>query len=314
MNVLVTGGLGFQGQRLTQELLRRSHTVFVVATPSERSRRVAAMFRRPASEPYLAWGSVTDPILMRAALEGRDVVVHMAAMANPEACREDPQGAMAVNVGGTQTVLEALRELGDRSPRLVHVSSCEVYGPAIGIARQDELAPMRPPTVYAVSKCAADRLVYAYMQTYGVRAVIIRPCNIYGPGQKAGIHGGVIPTMVARARAGQPLQIRGDGTQTREFMHVRDVVDVYVNLVEHDVRPRYGAVNVSVNDEVSVQHLADVVAARYGVPVEHVAARPGEVSRFALDTSEARYLGLIPEFPLSFDVGLEGYMAWAEGA
>lgn len=316
MNVLVTGGLGFQGWHLTTALIGLGHMVTALATPSQRSRdRIMA----PADDRLrVVWGSVTDPIMVRAALEDQDVVVHMAAMANPEACMERPQDAMAVNVGGTQMVLDALRALGDRSPRLVHVSSCEVYGPVIGDvtrAYQDELAPMCPPTIYAASKCAADRLVYAYVKTFGLHAMIVRPCNIYGPGQAAGAYGGVIPTMVARGLAGQPLQIRGDGSQSREFMHVRDVTSIYVRLVEGNVRPsRHVAVNVGMGDRRSVKGLADALAWRLDVAIEYVPSRPGEVREFNLDTSEAHAMGLLPASPVELSSGLDEYIAWARKA
>lgn len=306
MKVLITGGLGFQGWHLTNALVDRGHDVTVLATPSKRSRDRGVV-------PAVVWGSVTDPVIVRAAFEDQDVVVHMAAMANPEACRERPMDAVAVNAGGTHVVLEALRALGpSTAPRLVHVSSCEVYGAVVGDATQDELAPMLPSTVYAMSKCAADRLVYAYMKTYDLRAVIVRPCNIYGLGQRAGEHGGVIPTMVFRALAGQPLQIRGDGSQCREFMHVSDVTDVYTRLVEVEIRPRFGAVNVSMGDQISVVSIAEAIAARLHARIEFGPSRPGEVSRFSLETSEARAFGLIPLLPKAFQDGLHEYITWAQ--
>ena len=275
----------------------------------------------------VVWGSGTDPHVVRAAVEGQDVVVHMAAKANPEWCMEYPVDAWAINVGGTQTVLEALRP--HPTCRLVHVSSCEVYGAPdpddwrrehCGSCdgdggpddyQQDEASPMRPSTIYAASKCAADRLVYAYIKTYGTRATIVRPCNIYGPGQRAGGHGGVIPTMVARSLAGLPLVVRGDGRQTREFMHVTDVTGVYTRLIEDDVRVPDHVVNVGSGQRISIMEIAMAIQREFGTAIDTAPARPGEVREFRLSSFMAQAHHLMPPRMRPFDRGLDEYIAWA---
>ena len=313
VNVLITGGLGFQGRHLTASLVGRGHTVTIVATPSVRSREAAwdGSTTPGSSRPgaRIVWGSVLNSQVIQAAVEEQDVIVHMAAMTNPEACWERPYDAFAVNVGGTQTILEALRE----TPcRLVHVSSCEVYGaPDLLDPSQDEASPMRPSTVYAASKCAADRLVYAYTQSYDVRATIVRPCNIYGPGQRAGAHGGVIPTMVTRALLKLSLQVRGRGEQRREYMHVTDVTDVYTRLVERDVSVPGGVINVGSGQGVAVIDIARAIQRALGARIDYVTARPGEVREFRLDSSQARRHGLLPSACVPFDRGLDDYIMWA---
>lgn len=300
MNILITGGSGFQGRHLARHLVARGHDVSILSTPSARSREAII----PASR---VWGSITDRALVRDAVESRDVIVHMAAIANPLRAMRDPDLTYRINVLGTQILLDAIVRDENQS-RLIHASSCEVYGPSDG-RLQDEDAPMNPPSIYAASKCAADRLVYAYTKTFGVNAVIVRPCNIFGPEQAAGTYGAVIPTFVSRALQGRSLVVHGDGQQSREYMYVDDIVHVYTTIIEQGW-PQQRVFNVGSGVCVTIKEIAEYVAGHFSVPITFGPSRSGEVSGFTLNSRRAAEAwGFIPSVP--FRDGLNHYLAWA---
>ena len=299
MRLLVTGGAGFQGRQLVAHWLQAGHEVTVLNTYSEAAERAAADLARDAR---LVWGSVTDKEIVHKTARGQDVVVHLAARISVDESIADPAAILSVNVMGTFNVLEAVRGEG---ARMIYASSCEAYGYAKPpVTEQSELRPHSP---YAASKAAADRLCYAYYKTYGVDVTILRPCNIYGEGQKADRGGAVIPTMVGRGLAGQPIMLAGDGSQRREYMHVSDLVaayDLFLNATGHG-----GEIfNVGTGETISIKDIADVVSAKLGVPVEHHEARPGEVLGFGLESSKARALGFSPQ--VGFEDGLSRYIEW----
>lgn len=303
MRVLVTGGAGFQGSRLVAHWLQAGHEVTVLNTYSEAAERAAANLGHDAR---LVWGSVTDKEIVHKTARGQDVVVHLAARVSVDESIADPGSVLSVNVTGTFNVLEAVRETG---ARLLYASSCEVYGYVEPpLTEQSELRPHSP---YAASKAAADRLCYAYYKTYEVDVTILRPCNIYGEGQKADRGGAVIPTMVGRAVTGQPVIVAGDGSQQREYMHVSDLVaayDVFMNAPGHA-----GEIfNLGTGENIAIKDIANAVAAKLGVPIEHHAARPGEVPGFGLESSKARGLGFRPK--VRFEEGLARYIEWRKDA
>ena len=202
---------------------------------------------------------------------------------------------------------ELLRE--ERYATLIHFSSSEGYGSAEYVP-MDEAHPLVPSTPYAASKVAGDQIVLSYHHTYGVDAGIVRPFNNFGPRQNAGTYAGIIPIVVHRAMAGVPVQIFGDGEQTRDFVFVRDTADAAVRTyAEPGTRGRI--MNVASGREVTVNELVRqlLVALDSDVPVEHVGARLGDVRRHAADISLARKLiGFAPR--TSLHDGLAETVAW----
>lgn len=299
MRVLVTGGAGFQGSHLVANWLAAGHDVTILNTYSEAAERAAGRF---VGDARVVWGSVTDKEIVWKTARQQDVIVHLAARISVDESIADPESILSVNVTGTFNVLEAVRQTG---ARLIYASSCEAYGFAKSpVTEQGELRPHSP---YAASKVAADRLCYSYYQTYGVNVTVLRPCNIYGEGQKAERGGAVIPTFVGRALAGQPVIIRGDGSQAREYMHVSDAVAAYDLFL--DTRGVEGEIfNIGTGETISIKEIANVVADQLGVSVEFGAARPGEVQGFRMESSKAKRLGFSPK--VGFKEGLSRYIQW----
>jgi dTDP-glucose 4,6-dehydratase len=298
MRLLVTGGAGFQGRHLVAKWIEAGHDVTTLNTFSEASERAVAAWD---FRPRVVWGSVTDKEVVLKTIRDQDVVIHLAARVSVDESIVSPYDVLAVNVMGTLNVLEAVRATG---ARLIYASSCEVYGYAASVLSEE--SPLRPHSPYAASKAGADRLCYAYHSTFGVDVIVLRPCNVYGAGQKAESGGAVIPTFVNRALAGQPIKVSGDGSQRREYMHVDDLVAAY-DLFLNSTNP--GAIfNVGTGETVAIRDIAEIVSQRLGNKVEYQPPRPGEVEGFMLDSSRARANGF--ESTVRFKDGLADYIEW----
>jgi dTDP-glucose 4,6-dehydratase len=304
MKVLITGGAGFQGSHIAEQCLRDGHDVTILNTFSEEAKRETERFRGDVST---VWGSVTDPEIVKKTLRGQDVVIHLAARINVDESIAAPSSFLHTNLTGTYNVLEGVRE---QACRLIYASSCEVYG-SVGPTPAGEESALRPHSPYAASKAAADLLCSAYRKTYGIDVTILRPCNIFGPRQKSGSGGAVIPIFVHRALAGKPLVVYGVGEQRREYMYVDDLVAAY-KLVLDRTDLQGEVINVASGESPSIREIAEYIGERLNAPLEYGPSRPGEVMAFELDSGKAVRLGFSPK--VSFWKGLRKYMRWAEAA
>ncbi len=285
--------------RAAKNQLRLSDTTTILNTYSQNSAHNINSLARDIS---VVWGSVTDPEIVEKTVRDQDLVVHMAARINVDESIEAPASFLAANVMGTYNVLEAVRQ---QECRLVYSSTCEVYGAHQGAVA--ETSDLRPHSPYAASKAAADRLCFAYCQTYGVEAVIVRPSNVYGPRQKRGKGGAVIPIFVERALEHRPLTVFGTGEQRREYLHIEDLVRGY-KLVIGRTDLAGEVVNFGTADTPSIKELAEFISVQLDTPVEYLPARLGEVPGFRLDSSKAADLGFAPHVP--FWEGLNQYIQW----
>lgn len=198
MRVVVTGGTGFIGRNLV-EFLATGRRVDVVVLSRSRG------------------FDVLDPGAVLEATKGVDIVYHLAAYAKPAESILNPSEAFRVNVWGTLNLLEACRR---HNFSMVYVSTCEIYGDSRAPIKEDH--PINPPNPYAASKAAADRICYSYHRSYGLDVKILRLFNPYGPYQQLNK---VIPTFYFQARRGEPLTVYGDGSDTRDYTYIKDVVD-----------------------------------------------------------------------------------------
>jgi NDP-hexose 4,6-dehydratase len=307
--VLVTGADGFIGSHLVERLLDAGHEVAavvrgtsVVGTSELRLRNLAAVRGRLAA--VLAMDIAGGDATARMAEFAPQWVFHLAAEAWVERSFTQPSEVLRTNLGGTMAVLQLARS----SPgieRLVVTSSSEIYGTAQA-ERIDEGHPLNPTSPYAASKLAADRMAFAYVQTYGLQIAIVRPFNCYGPRHTYD----VIPKFIARALAGQPLTVFGDGSQARDFTYVDDMVDAFVLAATHPEAVGR-AVNFGSGASITIAALAARIVALSGIDVaiEHGPARAAEVARLCCDASLARTLGWTPRVGL--DEGLRRNIAWA---
>ena len=306
MKILITGGAGFQGSHLAERMLKKGHEVTIINTFSEEKLRNIAGFEK---DVHIVFGSITDPVLVEKTVRGHDVVFHLAANINVDQSLKDPRSFIDVNIVGTHNILEQVRSLGNR---LIYASTCEVYGDGHDLKDGEllsESAELKPNSPYAASKAAADRICYAYYRSFGVHVTIVRPFNIFGERQKSGTFGALIPIMVRKAMIGDKLTIFGDGSATRDYLHVSDLVQAYELVMEkNDLDGK--TVNFGSGKNTSVKDIAEYIAKQFNAEIKHGPARPGEVTRFPSDISFARSIGFDPKVDIW--EGIDRYIAWAK--
>ncbi len=307
--VLVTGGAGFIPSNLIRHLLE--HTVHdVVSLDALTYAGNLENLADVMSHPRLAFvhGDVRDAGLVREVVADVDVIVNAAAESHVEkSIRDGAAEFVTTNVVGTQVLLDAIRETPVE--RFLLVSSSEVYGTARS-APMDEQHALEPRSPYAATKAGGDRLAYAYHATYGLPVVIVRPFNTYGPRQHPEK---LVPRFVTQALCGEPLTVHGDGTATRDWLHVDDTAAAIEALIAAPRERVSGeVVNVATGVDISVREIAALVLEAVGDPcgtVTHVEQRPGQVERHIGSTAKlAQLTGW--RASIGFEDGLERTIAW----
>src|SRR5438105_5836675 len=219
--VCVTGAAGFIGGHLAEALLAQGHEVVGLDDFSSGKRENAALL---ASHPKfsLIEGSIADPGDVERAISGARWVFHLAAIPSVPVSMAEPVRTNAVNVGGTVNVLETARRSG--AERVVLACSCAAYGDGPEQPKHERLEP-RPMSPYAAQKVAGELYAQTYSRAYGLPCVALRFFNVYGPRQDPkSEYAAAIPRFATRLLAGQRPIVYGDGKQTRDFVHVSDVV------------------------------------------------------------------------------------------
>lgn len=310
-NVLVTGGAGFIGSHLVDELvLRRGAASVTVVDSLVNGRR--ENLEHLADDPRVRL--VTADIRSEQALglvDEADVVFHLACLGVRHSLH-DPRENHEVNATATLELLERARAAGVR--RFVHVSSSEVFGTA-QYAPMDEKHPTWPETVYGGSKLAGEAYARAAYRTHGMPVVVVRPFNTYGPRSHfEGDSGEVLPRTIVRALCGLPGFVYGDGEQTRDFLHVTDTARGLAEIAECDAAVGR-TVNVGSGAELTINDLVATVARLVGRPdLEPVRldARPGDVRRLLVDNALVRELtGFEPR--ITFADGVADLVEWFRG-
>jgi UDP-glucose 4-epimerase len=288
MRSLVTGGAGFIGSNLVDALLARGDEVVVVDDLS--TGRLSNL------EPGLAAGAElkemdirdAEPLAALAAGFKPEVVFHLAAQIDVRKSLADPAFDASINVGGTANVLEAARAAG--TGRVVFISTGgAIYGEGDGQQLPlGEDAPIAPLSAYGQSKHAGEGYLALYERLYGLSTVALRLGNVYGPRQDPLGEAGVIAIFCGLLHSGGRPTVFGDGTQTRDYIYVGDVVSAALAAAGSQAT---GAINVGTGRETTVLDLVEALAAlggSEGFEPEFAPARTGEVQRIALDTARAQ--------------------------
>ena len=308
-SVVVIGGAGFIGSHLVDRIVEEEPSRLTVVDNlylGTTDNLESSSRRFP--ELRFVQQDATDLEAMDAILrEARAEVVFNLAVVPLPASLERPRWSATQNVA-LATVPGELGRMG-RFRTLIHFSSSEAYGSAAYVP-MDEAHPAVPSTPYAASKLAGDQIVLSYWHTFGLDAAVIRPFNNFGPRQNAGSYAGIIPIVVERAMRGEPIEIYGDGEQTRDFVFVRDTADAAIRL--HASQATRGrVVNVASGREVTVNELVRLMLELLAsdVDVLHVEPRPGDVRRHLASIVLARELiGYEPV--TSLRDGLAETVAW----
>jgi len=283
--VLVTGGAGFVGSHLVDALAPVADVRVLDDYSTGDPRNVH-------EDATLLVGDVASEDAIDEATADVDYVFHLAAISAVPEAMADPSRTLDVNTTATARLLERATE---RDARFVFASSCAIYGdPSDTPIPETERKTPRGP--YGISKHAADQYVRRYADWYDANAVALRFFNVYGPRQTRG----VVPAFVNRALEGDALVVNGDGQQTRDFVHVDDVVQALVLAAAADVTGE--AYNVGTGRSTSVRALADEVRDVLGVevPVRHDDPRPADIARSRADVRKANEeLGFEPTVSLA---------------
>src|SRR5579885_3219654 len=273
--VLVTGGAGFIGSNLVDELVARGITVRVIDAFLTGKRENL----NPRAE--LVEADIRDLEAIRPAFSGVDCVFHTAALARVPLSIDKPIETHAVNATGTLNVLVAARDAGVR--RFVNSGSSAVYGdqPVLPLCETITPSPLNP---YGLQKYIGEYYTRLFHQFYGMQTLTLRYFNVFGRRMATeGAYVTVINVFMRQRKAGEPLTINGDGEQTRDFTHVTDVVRA--NLLAMDCAIADGrAINVGAGNNVSINDVARLI----GGPVEHRPPRPGDPRHTLADNSQAR--------------------------
>ncbi len=304
MKALVTGGAGFIGSNVVDRLLARGDSVTVLDNLSSGYRQNLAADPRC----HFVEGDVRNARDVAEAMEGADVVFHLAASVGNRRSIDDPVTDAEINVLGTIRVLEEARRQG--TGKIVFSSSAGIFGELKTIPIREDHG-LEPDSPYGASKLCAEKLCLSYAKLYTLEVVCLRYFNVYGPRQRFDAYGNVIPIFVFGLLQGRSLTIFGDGEQTRDFVNVGDVVQA--NLLAADSRGISGAFNLGSGTRITINDLLAGIARASGlVPkVEHGPRRSGDVRHSLADISAAKTaLGFDPAITL--DAGLPEYIRWAQ--
>ena len=280
MRVLVTGGAGFIGSHLADALLSRGDEVLVIDDLS--SGRASRLDERATLHKL----SVTDAASLAAIVEQErpELICHLAAQIDVRVSVIAPAQDAQTNIVGTVNVLEAARA-GD-----VRVLFCSTGGALYGIDAPipslEDVLPL-PESPYGIAKYCAEQYVDLYNRLHKTRHAVLRLANVFGPRQDPSGEAGVVPIFCGRVQAGEQPVIYGDGTQTRDYVYVGDVVAAFLAAAD---RGRPGTWNIGTGVEVSVLELARIIGEAAGRPAEPAFApsRPGELQRSALAVERAK--------------------------
>ncbi|MGN7407809.1 NAD-dependent 4,6-dehydratase LegB [Sporosarcina sp. SAFN-010] len=289
--VLVTGADGFIGSHLTEELIRRGYEVraFVYYNSFNSWGWLDTLPTEIKSHLDVFTGDIRDPYGVKEAMKGCTHVLNLAALIAIPYSYHSPSMYVDTNITGTLNVVQAARELGIQ--KVVHTSTSEVYGTAQYVPI-DESHPLQGQSPYSATKIAADQLALSFYRSFETPVAIIRPFNTYGPRQSARA---VIPTIIGQLANGQKSIQLGAISPTRDFNYVKDTVDGFISVLDHD-QSLGEVINIGSNYEVSIGETAQMIANIMNVDLEIVTdeqrLRPdkSEVERLWADNQKAKKL------------------------
>lgn len=295
MQAVVVGASGFIGSHLVDSLLAAGYRVKALA------RHLPGLISPVAqANPALTLSplSMADGLALQEAMEGAELVFHLASGSLPQSSNRDPQADVQVNLLGALKVFEAARQA--QVQRLVMVSS---GGTVYGVPQQVPIAeghPTEPTCSYGISKLAIEKYVALYRQLHGLDGLVLRVANPYGERQRLDATQGVVPVFLGKALRGEPLQIWGDGSTVRDFLHISDVVTALLAAAHYQGEERL--FNVGSGEGLSLNQLVELLRAELQRPlaVEYLPARGFDVPTNVLCIERARRcLGWNPKVTVS---------------
>lgn len=300
--VLVTGGAGFIGSNLVKYLIENGNSVTVIDNFMSGYRSNL----EPFSAVHIIDGDVRDKTTVEKAMHGVEVVFHLAASVGNKRSIDHPFIDAEINVLGTLQILEGARKEGVR--KIVTSSSASIFGELKTIPIK-EGHPVEPDSPYGCTKLCEEKLCLSYAKLYSIEAVCLRYFNVYGPNQRFDAYGNVIPIFVFQMLRNEPLTIFGDGEQTRDFVHVDDVVQA--NIKAADSIGVSGAFNIASGKSITINYLVKMITnGNITTKIGYGPKRLGDVCDSLADLSLAQQkIGYKPTIDL--ETGIEEYIKWA---
>jgi nucleoside-diphosphate-sugar epimerase len=306
LRVLVSGGAGFVGSHVVNELVHQGHQPIVLDNLSTgKLQNIQQHLENKAAT--LIEGDIRDPSISRTAMAQAEAAIHLAAIVDHETCLLHPAKAIQVNGEGTRIMLEAARE--NHVKRFVYASSAAIYGATAALPIDEDVIPA-PLSPYGSSKLTGEGHCLNYRDRYGLDVVCLRYFNIFGPRQISRQYSGVITQFIARLKESQPPLINGDGEQTRDFVSIQDVVKATLSAL--DSQNASGVYNIATGEETSINQLAQLlieISGQKHIQPTYGPPREGEIMRSVANIRKARTeLGFVPETDLPRD--LSQLWAW----
>jgi UDP-glucose 4-epimerase len=301
--VLVTGGCGFIGSHIVEGLAKRGYRVRILDNLS--TGKLENLNSISTKDIEVSVGDVADLSMVETAMDGCEYVFHEAAIASVSKSVDDPVGTGRVNYGGTLNVLEAARKHGTR--RVVFAGSAAVYGDEPTLPKKESMPPC-PITPYAVDKLASELMGHVYARIFGLEFVSLRYFNVFGPRQDpSSPYSGAISIFCDQMRQGIAPVIYGDGLQSRDFIHVSDVVQANLIVIEH---PKATARTFNVGRGVATTLLDIINEINYltgpNLQPAYKEVRPGDIRYSLADNTALKALGWLPS--TSIREGLAGLL------
>lgn len=275
--VLVTGGGGFIGSHIVDALVRQNEVrVLDNFTSGFRS--------NVHPDAALIEGDMRDDTLLEEAMAGVDIVFHQAGLVSVTKSIEEPKRNHEANVSATVSVLDYARK---EDARVVLASSAAIYGAPQSLPISEDHSK-NPTSPYGMDKLTADRYARFYHDQYGVETIALRYFNAYGPRQVANAYSGVVSIFLDQAKNGEPITVEGDGSQTRDFVYVFDIVQANLRAAAADVSGE--AFNVGTGRSITIKELAEIIQSVTNTKSEivHHGARQNDVAQSRADISKAK--------------------------
>ncbi|GAA5219836.1 GDP-mannose 4,6-dehydratase [Membranihabitans marinus] len=305
MKLLVTGGAGFIGSNLVEKLIRLGHSVSVIDNLSSGYESNIRDLDVTFFEEDVCNGEAVEKIIRNGNF---DTIFHLAASVGNKRSIDHPILDSQINVIGTLNILEAARKHKVR--KIVASSSAGIYGELKTVPIKED-HPIDPESPYSASKLCMEKQCLAYGHLYDMEVICLRYFNVYGKNQRFDAYGNVIPKFVFLALENKKISIYGDGEQTRDFIHVDDVVQANIKAFEsHGIS---GAFNCASQTQITINRLVKLIqeSMDQSIEVEYTDVRKGDVLHSLADISKARKaLNFSPK--VDIETGLQNYIHWAK--
>ena len=291
--VAITGGAGFIGSNLADELATENTVIIVDDLSTGRAKNIEGLIKK--ENVTFSQGSILDLHLLVKAFNGVDFVFHQAAIPSIPRSIQDPLLSNEVNITGTLNVLIAARD--NNVEKVIFASSSSVYGDTLVLPKVEDMTP-NPQSPYALTKLVGEYYCQVFQKIYHLPTISLRYFNIYGPRQNPNSqYAAVIPMFIARVQQDKPPIIYGDGNQTRDFTFVRDATKANIIAAESNAT---GVFNVGAGDNTTINGLAEAIIRILGRDLQPVFQEPraGDIRDSLADITKAGAIGYKPQYNL----------------